>query len=120
MQGLEPQAGLRHRQQQMLALGMNGMLADLMAWELHRLAPEAQARLAPAEALLAAFRRTRSNDARHVPLLLDLAEARADVRAPGSCELALEAAHLLRRGSTYLTVYLPEGLVRCARLLPRQ
>ena len=116
-EGLDPRLGLQQRLQQMLAMGMGSPLAELMAWELHRRTPCPASRLDAGEAVLAAFRRTPSNDARHLPLLLDVAEARAEAQARGSGDLAHEAARLLRRGSTYLTLYVPEGLLRCARLL---
>jgi hypothetical protein len=53
---------------------------------------------------------------RHLPLLIDVAEARAETHACGAEDLAAEAARYLMRGFTRLTLYLPEGLVRCARL----
>jgi hypothetical protein len=34
--------------------------------------------------------------------------------------VAAEAARLLRRGCTNATLYLPEGLLRCARLIRRR
>ncbi len=117
LEGRDPEPGLRRRLDEMLAQGMTEPLVGLMTWELQRRTPCASGRLVAGEALLAALRRTRLGDARHLPVLLDLAEARAKTQTPGSEPLAAEAARLLRRGCSYLTLYIPEGLVRCARLL---
>ena len=46
-----------------------------------------------------------------------MAEAHAQAGSPGFRALALEAARELRRGRTTALLYLPEGLVRCAKLL---
>lgn len=117
VEGRDPGLGLKRRLEQMLALGMSEPLAGLMTWELQRRTLCASDRLLAGEALLAALRRTCFGDARHIPVLLDVAEARAETEAPGSEQLAAEAARLLRRGCSYLTLYMPEGLARCARLL---
>lgn len=117
--GRDPVPGLRERQAQLRARGIGEPFAGLMDWELLLRTHRAEERLAAGEALLAALRSSRSGDARHLPVLLDVAEARADAGLPGAPALAAEAARLLRRGSTYLTVHVPQGLLRCARLLHR-
>jgi hypothetical protein len=50
-------------------------------------------------------------------ILLEVAEAHAEAGSAGYRVLALEAARELRRGRTTSLLYLPEGLVRCAKLL---
>ncbi len=117
LEGRDPVPGLEQRLEQMLALGMSEPLTGLMTWELQRRTPCARDRLIAGESLLATLRRTLASDARHIPVLIDVAEARAESGVPGAEPLATEAARLLKRGCGYLTLYPPEGLVRCARLL---
>ncbi len=115
--GRDPAPGLEQRLAQMLALGMGEPLASLMKWELLRRTADARDRVVAGEALLAMLERTLASDCRRIPVLLDVAQARAEAGLAGSQSLATEAARLLRRGNSYLTTYVPEGLVRCARLL---
>jgi DNA-binding SARP family transcriptional activator len=116
LEGRDPVPALRRRLQRMRSLGMDGVHLDLASWEIMLRTHSASQRLDAGETLLSALRRAHSPDVRHLPLLIDVAEARAETHACGAEDLAAEAARYLMRGFTRLTLYLPEGLVRCARL----
>lgn len=117
LEGCDPVPALRQRLEHMRTLGTGGVYLELMSWQILLRTCMAGERLGAGEALLAALLRSPSPDLWHIPLLLDVAEARAETNAAGWEQLAADAARLLRRGYTRLTLYLPEGLVRCARLL---
>jgi hypothetical protein len=117
LEGRDPVPALRRRLAHMRTLGTGDIYLDLMTWEIALRTCKASERLDAGEALLAALLRAPSPDVWHIPLLLQVAEARAETQVCGSEELATQAARHLRRGYTRLTLYLPEGLVRCARLL---
>jgi DNA-binding SARP family transcriptional activator len=116
-EGRDPVPALRRQLEQIRELGMSGINLDLMAWEITLRTHSAAERLTAGEALLSALRASNAPGGRLVRVLLDVAEARAETGVPGSAELAGEAARLLRRGCTTFVLYVPEGLVRCARLL---
>jgi hypothetical protein len=94
-----------------------GVNLQCISWELARRS------LPPAEsaeegAHLIESLRAESTAAKRLPLvLLEVAEVLAQAQRPGVCALAMEAARSLRRGRTTAWVYLPDALVRCARLL---
>ena len=115
--GRDPLPTLRHHQAQMRELGVGGTRLERFAWELSLRTQPAAQRLAAGGALLAALRRDGVDGGILAKALLEVGEARDEARAPGSGDLAAEAARLLRRGYTSTTLYLPKGLVRCARLL---
>ncbi len=115
--GQDPLPALRQSWADMQRSGIGGAFLGVMAWEISLRAKPATERIPEGEALLSALKAQGSNGLRVVRTLLELAEAKAEVGDPASLGLALEAARLLRRGCTSFTLYLPDGLVRCARLL---
>ncbi|WP_425258750.1 BTAD domain-containing putative transcriptional regulator [Rubrivivax sp. RP6-9] len=98
------------------ARGMQGTNRLIMEWELMRRTMPAPACLEAGGALVAALRGPPSLP-RLPHVLLEVAEVHVQAGSPEGPALARAAARGLRRGDTTLTLYLPEGLVRCANLL---
>ncbi len=115
--GEDPLPALRRSRAGMEQLGIGGAHLGLLSWEISLRAKPAAERIPEGDALLSALRAQGSGGSRVVRTVLELAEARAEVGDPGSLGLAMEAAQLLRRGCTAFTLYVPDGLVRCARLV---
>ncbi len=115
--GQDPLPALRQALADMQQGGIGGAFLGMMAWEISLRDNPAAERIVEGGTLLAALRAQGAGGSRIVRTLVEVAEARAEVGDPGSVGLALEAARLLRRGCTAFTLYLPDGLVRCARLL---
>ncbi len=116
-EGSDPVPALQQQLDQAVALGLGGLNRDLMAWEIVLRTEPLAARLHRAHALLRELRRVGASGARQqVKVLLEIAEVCAEANDPQSQSLIAEAACLLRRGYANQTLYLPEGLLRCARL----
>ncbi len=116
IEGRDALPSLREALAAMAERGMQGAIRLTMEWELTQRTAPAPERLQAGEALIAALKATPSNP-RLPPLLLEVAEVHAQLGNPAGLALAREAARALRRGNTTMTLYLPEGLVRCAALL---
>lgn len=97
--------------------GVRGTRLARFAWELSLHTQTPADRLEAGAALLGALRGGGVNGGILAKALVEVAETRAAAGAPGVHELANEAARLLRRGYASSTLYLPQGLLRCARLL---
>jgi DNA-binding SARP family transcriptional activator/ABC-type dipeptide/oligopeptide/nickel transport system ATPase subunit len=117
LRGRDPLPTLHAHLAQMRELGVGGTRLERFAWELSLRTEAAAQRLAAGAALLAALRNNGANGGLLAKAMLEVAETSAEAHAPGADGLAAEAARLLRRGYTPSTLYLPEGLLRCARLL---
>ncbi len=91
----------------------------LMEWEVTLLTRPASERIAMAARLLETLRAIGAALPRVPRVLLELAEAEAEAGDPQFRAHALEAAGHFRRSRTTITLYLPEALVRCAKLLER-
>jgi DNA-binding SARP family transcriptional activator/energy-coupling factor transporter ATP-binding protein EcfA2 len=116
-EGKDPAHASRQQLEQALAQGLSGINRDLMTWEIERRTQAPADRLDRARALLRELRRVGTSGARQVKALLEIAEVYAEVDDPQSASLTADVARLLRRGYTNPTLYLPEGLVRCAKLI---
>jgi DNA-binding SARP family transcriptional activator len=121
LEGRDPLLSLRRRlgPQTLQALGIGGIPAAQLTWELTRQTLPAAQQIEPGLELLALFRQLDTRNTRFVKAWLEVAEAHASARMPGSQALAYESARLLRRGYSSYTLYMPESLLRCARLLVR-
>ncbi len=98
-------------------LGVQGINLLALEWDIARTHGDAHAALATGTQLLADMRQSQAAARRRTPLLVELAEVHARTGSTAGRALALEAARELRRGRSTSTLYLPEGLVRCATLL---
>ncbi len=116
-QGQDPLPALRQAWADMQQRGITGTFLGMMTWEISLRVKPAAERIPEGDELLLALRAQGASGSRVVRTLLELAEAKAEVGDPASLGLALEAARLLRRGCTSFTLYMPDGLVRCAKLL---
>ncbi len=115
--GVDPLPALREVVVRARQLGVGGINEQLLAWQVTLRASAPEERMAIGADLIAHYRSEHA-DARRLPLtLLEVAEAHAQAGSAGCRALALEAARQLRRGRTVVVLYLPEALVRCARLL---
>jgi DNA-binding SARP family transcriptional activator len=116
-EGSDPVPALQQQLDMAVELGLGGLNRDLMAWEIVLRTEPLAARLHRAHALLGELRRLGASGARQqVKVLLEIAEVYAEANDPQSQPLIAEVARLLRRGYANQTLYLPEGLLRCARL----
>ena len=115
--GLDPLPALGELVVRSREVGVSGVNQQLLEWLVAMRTLDPEARMAVGTLLIEHFRGERA-DARRRPLaLLEVAETHAQAGSAGFRALALEAARELRRGRTSSMLYLPEGLVRCARLL---
>jgi hypothetical protein len=96
---------------------MKGAWVELCAWEISRFTLPCGARLAQGMTLLNTLRSAGSTVRFLSGALLEVAEAHHEAGDPGARALALEAASALRRGQATPRLYLPDALVRCARVL---
>jgi DNA-binding SARP family transcriptional activator len=117
LEGRDPVPALQRQWDQARALGLSGINLELLSWEIVRRDGPAAARLPHAQALLARLRDNGIVGAKLAKALLEIAEVHAELGLPLWESLASEAARLFRRGCTNATLYLPDGLLRCARLL---
>ncbi len=117
--GHDPVPAMQRQCDEARALGIGGLNLNLMTWEIVLRTQPITERLASGDALLAELRRNNARSSTLVQPLLEIAEVRAEANAPQWEALAAEAALLLRRGCTRTTLYLPEALLRCARLIKR-
>ncbi|WP_425258749.1 BTAD domain-containing putative transcriptional regulator [Rubrivivax sp. RP6-9] len=117
--GVDALPALRQLLARTRELGVDGINLQLLEWEIARSHADASDAVALGEHMLAGMRRSQAAARRRTPVLIDLAELHARAGSTAARTLALEAAHELRRGRTISTLYLPEGLVRCATLLRR-
>jgi DNA-binding SARP family transcriptional activator/RecA/RadA recombinase len=115
--GRDPLPALREQLSLAHEFGLSGVNLDLLAWEVDRLAQPVAERLKRGDALLGELRRTGTAGAKLGKALLEIAEVRAEADATSALPLAAEASRLFRRGCANPTVYLPDCLVRCARLI---
>jgi hypothetical protein len=111
--GLKAQLGLAQQH------GLGGLHLNLVTWEVDMRAQPLALRLVSADSLLARLRHHHVRGAKLAKALLEIAEVQAEAEVTGWEDLATEAAGLFRRGCANATLYLPEGLLRCARLLRR-
>ncbi len=115
--GTDPLPALREVVVRSRELGVGGINHQLLEWQVALRAAAPDERMAIGAGLIEHFRSEHA-DARRLPLtLLEVAEAHAEAGSAGGRTLALEAARELRRGRTVVVLYLPDGLVRCAKLL---
>ncbi len=102
----------------MKELGTVGLGLDLISWELARRSRPAAECVLTGTALIEEVKASDSAARFYLPsLTLEVAEAHAGVGDAQARTLAMEAARSLRRGCFAHPLYLPDGLVRCARLL---
>lgn len=120
LEGKTPLPRLQQQLEAAQAFGISGVNLDLLAWEITLHKQPLVERLAGANALLAQLRRHNVGGYKLAKPLLEIAEVCAEADAPQWACAAAESARLLRRGCTNATLYLPEGLVRCARLIRRR
>ena len=115
--GVDPLPALRKMVVRLRDLGVGGVNLQFLEWQVARRALPAEACVPIGAGLIELFRSEHA-DARRLPLtLLELAEVHAQAGSDSCRALALEAARELRRGRGMVSLYLPEGLVRCAKLL---
>jgi DNA-binding SARP family transcriptional activator len=114
--GVDPVPHLRRLTAMGRDRGLDGVRLKLWEWEYVRLGPGPQERMVTGASLVQELRQA-PLQMRLPRILVDVAEAHAQAGSPGFRPLALEAARELRRGRGSLYDYLPENLVRCARLL---
>jgi len=104
----------------MAETGAEGLYVDLMSWEVARRSAEPSERVAMGLALLKGLRANGPVAQVRLPkILLEVAEAQAGRDDATARALCREAARALRRGCVTNSLYLADGLVRCARLLER-
>jgi DNA-binding SARP family transcriptional activator/energy-coupling factor transporter ATP-binding protein EcfA2 len=120
LEGNDPLPRLQQQLESAQAFGVSGVNLELLAWEITLHTQPLAERLAGANALLAQLRRHNVGGYKLAKPLLEIAEVCAEAEAPQWACAAAESARLLRRGCTNATLYLPEGLVRCARLIRRR
>jgi DNA-binding SARP family transcriptional activator len=113
-EGRDPVPALIRRMEHTREFGITGILAERMTWEIMRCTQPAAQRLQAGDALL---RGLAAGGGSTVRPLIEVAEARAEAGAQGVAELAVQAARYIRRGCAPVTLYVPEGLLRCARLI---
>ncbi len=115
-EGADPLPRLREIVDRARRLGVGGANLKHLEWQVAQQTLPAEERIASGAGLIEHLRSAHSHSQRLPIMLLEVAEAHAQAGSAGGRALALEAARGLRRGrATHL--YLPEGLVRCARLL---
>jgi hypothetical protein len=118
IEGTDPAAPLDQAIAAMKDAGMGGVVIEAISWQvaLHRSPCEAQ--ITMGTSLLDALRSYGDMGARHMPpVLLEVAEVHHQAGHAEARSLALEAARMLRRGITPYYRYLPDSLVRCAKVL---
>ena len=114
--GKDPLPSMRELTALARSKGLVGVRLKHWEWEDQRLSLAPEERPAAGEQLIVALRQ--ANIPSSMPaLLLQVAEASREAGRASARALALEAASELRRGRTSFYLYLPDGLVRCARLL---
>jgi DNA-binding SARP family transcriptional activator/uncharacterized protein YerC len=120
LEGSDPVPGLQQQLESAREFGVGGVNLALLAWEITLHTQPLAERLAGANDLLAQLRRHNVGGHKVAKPLLEIAEVCAEAEAPQWAAAAAESARLLRRGCTNALLYLPEGLVRCARLIRRR
>jgi DNA-binding SARP family transcriptional activator len=120
LEGRDPVPGLQQQLKWARQFGVSGVNLELMAWEITLHTQPLAERLAAANALQAQLRCHNVGGYKQAKTLLEIAEVCAEADVPQWASAAAESARLLRRGCTNATLYLPEGLVRCARLIRRR
>ena len=115
--GVDTLPALRQLLARTREIGVQGINLQMLEWEITRAQADVQEALAMGAGLLAEMSQSQAAARRRTPLLIDLAELHARAGNTEGRALALQAARELRRGRTITTLYLPEGLVRCATLL---
>ncbi len=116
-QGVDPLPISREIVARAQELGVEGPKRQLLEWEVILRTQDPRERAAIGTRMLQDMK-TSQVTARRLPrLLVEVAEAHAQAGLAAARSLAMEAARELRRGRGPVTLYLPEGLVRCARLL---
>jgi hypothetical protein len=101
----------------MQAAGMGGLTLQLMAWEITRRVGRLALRRDEGLALLAAMRATGAETGRLPPVLLDVGEVLVDAGDAQGLALVREGSLAFRRGRNTFPLYIPEALLRCARVL---
>ena len=116
-QGLDPLPVMRDAIDQALKEGIGGISCQLLEWEVSLLSLSPHERVAAGLRLLQDMIDSRMTPRRLTRLRLEIAEAHAQAGSAEGKVLTLEAARELRRGRSPMMLYVPEGLVRCAKLL---
>ncbi len=117
LEGVDPQANLRKLIARAIELGIEGINRLSLEWELALLIDDPHERMAIGGRMIDEIRTGNSAAVRRPRALLEVAEANAQAGSDGFRALALEAARDLRRYRVISLLHLPDGLVRCARLL---
>ncbi len=117
LEGVNPQIGLRQLIARAIELGIEGINRLSLEWELALLTNDPHERMAIGGRMIDEIRVGNSAAVRRPRALLEVAEAHAQAGSCGFRALALEAARDLRRYRVISLLHLPDGLVRCARLL---
>ncbi len=116
-EGVDPLPRLREIIAKARRLGVGGANLQHLEWQVALQTLPAEERVALGAGLIEHLRSAHSLAQRLPTMLLEVAEAHAQAGSAGGRALALEAAWSLRRGRSSPALYLPEGLVRCAKLL---
>ncbi len=116
--GTSPLPAFHEAIARMTECGALGLGVDLMTWQIVRRSRPAAECVAAGAALIEAVKASDGPARLLLPTLtLEVAEAHAQAGEAQAHTLALEATRALRRGSFAPSLYLPDGLVRCAKLL---
>ncbi len=120
LRGHDPLPAFQQHLDRARQLGLSGVNLSLIGWQIDLRTKPLAHRLASADALLVDLRESGSSGAILAKALLEIAEVLAEAGDPRCESVVAEAARLLRRGCTNFTLYLPEGLLRSARLVRRR
>ncbi len=115
--GVDPLPAMRQVLARSLELGVDGLRRRFLEWDIASLTTDAHERVVIGTRLVDDLRKVGASRGRTVRILLDVAEAHAQAGSAGCRALAREAARDFRRGRGSISSYLPESLVRCAKLL---
>ena len=116
-QGQDPLPGLRELLATAQQTGVAGINLQLLAWNVAVLTLDPRERVALGSQLLEDLLALKTHIGRRQLLELEVAEAHVQAGSSGGRALALQAAREFRRGRTTPAMSVPEGLLRCARLL---
>jgi DNA-binding SARP family transcriptional activator len=116
-EGVDPLPAMRRVLARSLELGVDGLRRRFLEWDIASLTTDAHERIVIGTRLVDDLRKIGASRGRIVRILLDVAEAHAQAGSAGCRALAREAARDFRRGRGSIASYLPESLVRCAKLL---
>jgi hypothetical protein len=115
--GRDPLCGLQESLDMLHHLRLEGIYPRLLDWEIRRRTAPLHERVKEAEGLLAWLKSRSHMRATWMRPLIECAEANAELHSGRAVELAREAALALRRGYGSPLMYMPDALMRCARLI---